>query len=154
MGDQNAEQDATGLVEKIIRAFAGGLESFFSTIWNIVTHSFNPDNPPPEPEISTLRRCCATIAGTVASLLLIFLFLGVIQEQRRETVARAVDDYVGVGSMVLAFIALLNAIYWGIAHNDRAEYKLLVSSAIVTMFFPVVLLTVLFLLVTLVDMIL
>ena len=140
----------------IVNAFLGGIGKFFNAIWRIFHDIFEPDNPPPDPEIPPLRRCCATISGAVFSLLLIFVVLAFIfrDEQRLRTLTEAVGGYVGTCSIALAFIELLLAIYWGRDHNDRSEYKLLVSSALLTIFFPVTLLVLLSLLTLLVDMIL
>lgn len=155
MNNQNAGQNA-GLWKRIVGSFVDGMGGFFGAIWETFSNSFKPDYPPPDPEIPLLRRCCATVSGAVASLLLIFLVLAVIfrDEQRLETITDALSGYVGTFAMVLALISLLLAIYWGIAHDDRAEYKLLVSSALVTMFFPLTLLILLVLLPPLIDMIL
>ena len=143
-----------GLQKRIVDPFLDGIGKFFNAIWRIFHDIFEPDKPPPK--IPILRRYFATVSGTAFSLFFLFVcFVFMFRdEQRWNTITGALGGYAGICISALVFIELLLAIYWGTAHDDRSEYKLLVSSALLTIFFPLTLLILLVLLTVLVDIIL
>ncbi len=112
-------------------------------VTKVVADCFKADNPPPNPEIRPLRRCVASVLGALLALAIvcmyfIFIFYGT---ERLVKLSRALEDspmcFIVFVLVVILVVSLLGlSIYWGRQHNDRAEYKLFISSTVLTIAFP------------------
>ena len=127
----DSEQES--IPKKLLGALTEGLGAVIRAAASILVDVFRPDDPPPRETIPINSRRRASITGAVLALITIYAYvtLSVYKspEARRTAVEALGGPWIALSIAGFLLLGLMYAAWsWGEHCDDRAKYKIILSS--------------------------